>query len=158
VNEHFDFLKEFDFIMNKEQYGRTENFKDYFSEITYKNEDTVLKIHFSTDIIDGRKQAFPKLKEEELPVVDSQITCSIWDKTAFMSIASYIESKFPEISKENFTIKLGSSVIEKDISRVTKNYSDFIKSNLTSVLEKKLIYDCYTDRFYDKVFKEIHYS
>ena len=157
VHERFDFLKDFEFKLDKEENGRTENFKDYFFELTYVNGDTVLKIHFSTDIINGMKTAFPKLKEEELPEVGSQITCSIWDKAAFMSIDSYIESKFPEISDDNFSIKLASPDLEKEISRVVKNYSDFFKTNLTSVLEKKLIYDCYTDRFYDKVFKEIHY-
>lgn len=157
VHEHFDFLKEFEFKLDNEQNGRTENFKDYFSKCGYINGDTVLKINFSTDIVNGMKTAFPKLKEEELPSVDNQITCFIWDKAAFMSIHSYIDSKFPEISADNFTIKLETSDVEKEISRVVKNYSDFFKSNLISVLEKKIIYECYTDRFFDKVFKEIHY-
>jgi hypothetical protein len=157
VREHFDFLKDYKFKLDKEENGRTENFKDYFLKFTYINGDTVLNIHFSTDIVNGMKTAFPKLRDEELPVVDSQITCSIWDKAAIMIIPNYIELKFPEISSDNFTIKPGSSDLEKQISRVVKNYSDFFQSNLISVLEKKIIYDCYTDRFYDKVFKEIHY-
>ena len=54
--------------------------------------------------------------------------------------------------------KTKPSRLEPEISKVTKNYSDFFKERLISVLEKKLIYDCYTDKFYDKVFKEIRYS
>lgn len=157
VREEFSFLQDFGYSLEKEEVGQTDNFKDYFSEFTFTNEETVIKVHFSTDIIAGMKKAFPKLMDNELPGVDSQITCSIWDKNAFMSIHSYIEAKFPEISSNNFKIRIDSPDLESEISRVTKNYSDFIKMNLTSVLEKKIIYDCHTDRFYDKVFKEIHY-
>ena len=157
AKNQFSFLQDFGYSLDKIESGQTENFRDYFSELTFSNGETIIKIHFSTDIINGSKTAFPKLKDEELPAVDTSITCSIWDKNAFMSIHSYAEAKFPEISKENFTIKLGSPNLEKEIEKVTKNYSDFIRTNLKAVLEKKLIYDCYTDRFYDKVFKEINY-
>ncbi|MEI7724501.1 MAG: hypothetical protein WCK09_05310 [Bacteroidota bacterium] len=154
---YFSFLQDYNFTLTKEESGQTKTFKDYFIDFTFTNGDTVIKIHFCTDIINGRKTAFPKLKDEELPGVDSQITCSIWDKNAFMSMHSFIETKFPEISKASFTIILGCPDLDMEIKRVTKNYSDFIKTNLTEVLEKNTIYDCYTDRFYDKIFKEIHY-
>ena len=57
VNEEFCFLKDFKYILNKEQSGRTEIFLDYFYEHRYSNDDTVIKIHFSTDIISGMKAA-----------------------------------------------------------------------------------------------------
>ena len=157
VKEKFLFLQDFGYSLDKEEVGQTDNYKDYFSEFTFTNGETVIKVHFSTDIINGIKTAFPKLMDNELPSVDSQITCSIWDKNAFMSIHCYIEAKFPEISSNEFKIGIDSQDLESEISRTTKNYSDFIKTNLTSVLEKKIIYDCYTDRFYGKVFKEIQY-
>jgi len=157
VSEQFSFIQDFNYILDKVEIGQKENFKDYFFEFTYANGDTVIKIHFSTDIINGIKMAFPKSEEKELPGVDSQITCFICDKNAFMSIDSFIETKFPEISTDDFTIKSGSSDLELEIIRVVKNYSNFFKTNLTAVLEKRTIYDCYTDRFYDKVFKEIRY-
>jgi hypothetical protein len=157
VNERFSFLQDFNYPLSKEESGQTEKFKDYFIEFTFTNEETFVKIHFSTDIINGIKTAFPKLNDKELPGVDSQITCSIWDKNAFMSVDGYIETKFPEIPNDNFTIKLGSNDLESEISRVTRNYGDFIKTNLTAVLEKKTMYNCYTDRFYDNIFKEINY-
>ncbi len=157
MSEHFSFLKDFNYSLNGEQSGRTENFRDYFSEFTFANGDTVIGIHFSTDIIEGMKISFPRQKQEELPVVDSSITCWIHDKNALMTIHSYIETKFPDIPTDDFTIRLGSPDLEIEIARVTRNFSNFFKNNLKSVLEKKVIYDCYTDRFYDKVFKEIHY-
>lgn len=157
AREQFSFLQDYNFTLDKEESGQTENFQDYFLELTYTNGETVIKIHFSTDIVNGTKTAFPKLKDNELPVVDSQITCSIWDTNAFMSVHCYIETRFPEISAETFRIKLGSSDLKSEITRVTKNFSDFFKANLISVLERNVMYDCYTDRFYDKVFKEVHY-
>ena len=157
AREEFSYLQDYNFTLEKEESGQTVNFHDYFLELSYSKEETVIKIHFSTDIINGIKTAFAKLKDNELPVVDSQITCSIWDKNAFMSVHSYIETRFPEITNETFRIKPGASEIKSEIIKVTKNFSNFIKANLTSVLEGKVIYDCYTDRFYDKVFKEIHY-
>ena len=157
TKELFSFLHDYDFSLDKEESGQTENFQDYFSELTYKNGETVIKIHFSTDVINGMKRTFPKLNDNELPVVDSQITCTIWDTNAFMSVHIYIETMFPEIPVDTFTIKLGSLDLNSEITRVLKNYAEFFKANLTSVLEGKIIYDCYTDRFYDNVFKEIHY-
>jgi hypothetical protein len=157
AKEQFSFLQNYNFSLDKEESGQTENFKDYFLELTFTNGDTVIKINFSTDIINGMKTAFPSLKKNELPVVDSQITCAVWDTNAFMSIDSYVETRFPEISGETFRIKLGVSDLKSEIARVTKSFSDFFKVNLILVLEKKVIYDCYTDRFYDKVFREVHY-
>jgi hypothetical protein len=157
VNECFNFLNDYNFEWDKEEKGQTENFNDYFLGLTYTNEGTYLNIHFSTDIVNGMKTAFPQLKEEELPGVDSQIICSIWDKNAFTSVHTYAEIRFPQMSNDKFTIDKGASELNVEIARVTKNYSDFFKANLISLLEKKLTYDCYTDRFYDKVFKEIHY-
>jgi len=157
VNERFSFLKDFNYFLNSEQSGRTENFKDYFSEFRFANGDTVISVHFSTDIIEGMKMSFPRLKQEELPVVDSSITCFIRDKNALMSVDDYVELKFPDIPADDFRINLGSPDLEIEIAKVTKNFSSFFKANLKSVLEKEVIYDCYTDRFYNKVFKEIHY-
>jgi hypothetical protein len=59
---------------------------------------------------------------------------------------------------ENFIIKVDSGDIKEEITRVVYNYNDFFKIYLTDVLSKEKIYDCYIDRFYDKVFKEINYS
>jgi hypothetical protein len=157
VYKYFSFLQDYKFTLTSEESGRTKTFKDYFIELSFTNGDTVIKIHFSTDIINGWKIAFPELKDDELPCVDSQITCSIWDKNAFMSIHSFVEAKFPEIPKDRFKIILGCPDLDKEIKRVTKNYGEFIETNLTEVLEKKTIYDCYTDRFYDKIFHQIHY-
>jgi len=156
VREEFSFLRDFNYFLDEEEFGRTENFKNYFFKFSFRNVDRLINIHFSTDIINGMKISFPSLKEEELPSVDSSISCSIWDKTVFMSVHSYIETKFPDIPQDDFTIKMGSLELELEITKVIKNYSDFFKTNLTSVLEKKIIYNCYTDRFNDKVFKEIH--
>ena len=157
VNEQFHFLKDFNFILHKEEMGRTENFKDYFAKFTYKNGGTIVKIQFSTDIIHGMKSAFPNLKDEQLPIVDNSITCSIWDKNAYMSLHSYIQTQFPEISRNDFTIKLDASDLESEMIRIVKNYSHFFVENLAEVLEKSKIYNCHTDRFNDQVFKEINY-
>jgi hypothetical protein len=157
VKDQFSFLQKFNFSLDKEESGQKENFKEYFFEFTYKNVDTVIKINFSTDIINGVKKTFPKQKDEELPVVDSQMWCAIWDKNAFMSVNSYIDEKFPDISKDHFIIKFGAD-LKPELTRVTKNYSEFFKANLISVLEKKVIFKCYTDRFYDKIFQEIRYK
>ena len=157
VYHYFSFLEDYNFILKKEESGQAKTFKDYFVEFSFANGDTIIKIHFSTDIINGRKIAFPELKDDELPGVDSQITCSIWDKNAFMSIHSFVETKFPEIPKDNFKINFGCPDLDTEIKRVIKNYGEFIETNLKEVLEKNTIYDCYTDRFYDKIFHEIHY-
>jgi hypothetical protein len=157
VKERFSFLKDYGYSLDKIEDGQSEKFKDYFSEFTFTNEDTVIKISFSTDIINGRRAAFPNRKENELPIVDSQILCTIWDKNAFMAVNSYIEEKFPEISLDDFKISIDSPDLELEISRVTNNYSEFFITSLTLVLEKKLIYNCYTDWHYAKVFEEIHY-
>ena len=157
TKEQFSFLHQYDFSLDKEERGQTENFQDYFSELTYKNGETIIKIHFSTDVINGMKKAFPNLSDNELPIVDSQITCSIWDTNAFMSVHNYIKTIFPEIQGDTYTIELDTFDLNSEISRVLRNYAEFFKANLTSVLEGKVIYNCYTDRFYDKVFKEIHY-
>jgi hypothetical protein len=102
AREQFSFLQDYNFTWDKEESGQTENFQNYFLELTYTKGEIVIKIHFSTDIINGMKTAFPKLKDNELPVVNSQVTCSIWDTNAFMSVDSYIETKFPEISNDTF--------------------------------------------------------
>jgi hypothetical protein len=157
AKEQFSFLNDYDFSLNKEERGQTEKFEDYFSELTYIKGKIAIKIHFSSDIINGMRKAFPKLNDDELPVLDSQITCSIWDPNAFMSVHSYIEKMFPETPVGTYTIELGTLDLNSEITRVLKKYAEFFKAHLTSVLEGNIIYDCYTDRFYDKVFKEIHY-
>ena len=157
VNKNFSFLYDFGFALDKIENGRTENFLNYFSNTSFINRETKIRIDFSTDIISGMKTAFPNLKGEDLPVFDNNIYCSISDNNAFMSIDNFIETRFPKISKDYFTIKITSVDIKNEITRVIENYSDFFRTYLTDVLKKEKIYDCYTDRFYDKVFKEIHY-
>ena len=157
VNTNFSLFSDFGYTLDKIENGRSENFLDYYSKFSYRNKDTEISIDFSTDIINGMKTAFPKLKERELPAVNNSIYCSICDANALMSIHSFIETKFPEISIEDFTIKLDIVNIKDEITRVIKNYSDFFRTHLVDVLQKNKMYECYTDRFYDKVFKEIHY-
>ncbi|MNJ90814.1 hypothetical protein D3C87_84540 [compost metagenome] len=156
VLEQFSFLPNFGYSLDKVESGQTDNFKDYFSTFKFSNGETVIRIHFSTDIINGAKTAFPNVKDKELPIMDNLISCSISDKIAFMSMHRYIETTFPEIL-EDFMIKLCAPNLEAEVTRVTKKYANFFETNLISVLQKKLIYDCYTDRFNDKVFEEIHY-
>jgi hypothetical protein len=158
VRNCFSWLYEYGYILDTIETNRTENFLDYYSVLSYKNENTIIKIHYSTDIINGIKTAFPKLEKDQLPFVDNQISCSIRDNNALMSIASFVEAKFPNIPMENFIIKVDSGDIKEEITRVVYNYNDFFKIYLTDVLSKEKIYDCYIDRFYDKVFKEINYS
>lgn len=158
VNKNFSFLNDFGYALDKIENGQAENFLNYFSNFSFRNRETKISVDFSTDIINGMRTAFPNLKEEELPAFDNNIYCSIYDTNALMSIFSFIETQFPEISTDNFTIKVTAVNIKNEITRVTENYSDFFRTYLTDVLKKNKIYDCYTDRFYDKVFKEIRYS
>jgi len=157
VNKNFSFLNDFGYALDKIENGRAENFLNYFSNFFFRNGETKISVDFSTDNINGIRTAFPNLKEEELPVFDNNVSCSIHDTNAFMSIDNFIETQFPEISTDNFTIKVTAVNIKNEITRIIENYSDFFRTYLTDVLQKNKIYDCYTDRFYDKVFKEIHY-
>jgi len=101
------------------------------------------------------RTAFPK--ENESPVIDDRISCSISDLNAFMSIDSFAAETQPNLPQDYFSITLNTKNLKDGITRVVKNYSNFFQENLVSVLRKEKIYDCYTDRFYDKVFKEKHY-
>ena len=156
VIKHFAFLADYNYIPDKIEIGRTENFFEYYSKFCFKNGDTSINIDFETDIINGHTIKFPQVKQK--PVIDSLVSYSISDKIAFMSIECYIEEKHPEILKDGFNISINSQNIKEEITRVVENYSTFFQNNLVSVLKKEKIFDCYTDRFYDKVFKEIPYN
>ena len=151
----FSFLNDFSYIPQQIEKGKTETFNEYFSKFCFKNGDTSITIEFTTDIINGHTIAFPQVKER--PVIDNLISCFITDKNAFMSVSDFAEAKHLKISDDYFGIKLNTKNIQEEITRVLNNYSDLFRNNLIDVLNKEKIYNCYTDRFYDKVFKEIHY-
>ena len=157
VNKNFTFLIDFGYVLDKIEKGQAESFLNYFLNFTFRNTDTKISVDFSTDIINGMRTALPNLKENDLPAVDNNVYCSIIDTNALMFINNFIEKQFPEIPKVNFTIELNAVDIKMEITRVVENYSIFFKTHLIDVLQKKKIYNCYTDRFYEKIFKEIHY-
>ena len=74
-----------------------------------------------------------------------------------MLMDPFIESMYPELSRENFIIPKDSINILNDISRVMSNYALFIETKLIDVLECKKIYSAYTDRDYHNQIKEINY-
>jgi hypothetical protein len=155
VKKHFSFLSDYNFTLDKTETGRA-NFLEYYAKFLFKNGDTTLDISFMTDIINGHSTRFPN--EKQKPVIDNLVSCTIADSKAFMGVSNFAEAKYPSIPQDSFTIKLNANDINSEITRVVHNYSDFFRDNLTAVLKKEKIYDCYTDRFYDKVFKEITYS
>jgi len=155
ATKHFSFLADFNYLLDTIEIGRTETFLDYNCNLSYRNGDTLITIDYSTDIIKGMRTAFPK--ENESPVIDDRISCSISDLNAFMSIDSFAAETQPNLPQDYFSITLNTKNLKDGITRVVKNYSNFFQENLVSVLRKEKIYDCYTDRFYDKVFKEKHY-
>jgi hypothetical protein len=156
VKKYFSFLSDFDYSLEDIKVGQSENFLDFFSHIKFKNGKTSISIHFSTDTIKGATTAFPKTKQR--PNADSQVSCFISDDKAFMSVYNLIETKYPTLQpSDNFTIPLISKDVKAEITRVIINYSNFFRDKLTQVLKKEKMYDCYTDRFFDKVFKEINY-
>ena len=99
AKHNFAFLNDFGYNLTKIESGQSENFLNYFFNMTFLNQETKINIDFSTEIIKGMKKAFPSLKDKDLPEVNSNIYCSIRDSKALMSINSFIEFKFPEISK-----------------------------------------------------------
>jgi hypothetical protein len=155
IDKYFSFLADFDYVLQNIGIGRTEIFLDYYCNLRYKNGDTLLSIDYSTDIINGQTIAFPD--EKQRPVIDNLVSCFISDPNAFMSISQFAEETQPNLPSDYFSISLHGKDIKEEISRVVKNYSNFFRENLVDVLKKEKIYDCYTDRFYDKVFKEKHY-
>lgn len=156
VKKYFPFLATFGFTIDKIETGRSENFLDYYCNFHFKNGDTSISINFSTDIVNGHKTAFPKI--EQRPVVDSQISCFISDNNAFMSVDSFAKTMYKELTLDKFTIPIGTSNLQSEITNVIESYSSFFQDKLTDVLKKKKIYNCYTDRFNDKVFNEIIYA
>ena len=155
VKKYFSFLADFGYCIEKVEAGRTENFLDYYCNIAYNNGDTHIRVDYSTDIINGRMMAFPK--EKQRPVIDDLIFCAIRDPNAYMVISQFAEEAHFNLPKDCFSISVKTDNIRAEITRVLQNFSDFTRTHLRDVLKKEKIYDCYTDRFYDKVFKEKHY-
>ena len=155
VKKHFLFLTEFNYSLEKIETGRTDNFLDYYCNFSYQNGDTSVRVNYSTDIINGQSIAFPQV--EQRPVIDDLVSCFISDSNAFMSIAQFAQETQPKLSEDYFTIGQNGKDIKKEITRVVQNYAHFFGNHLSDVLQKKKIYNCYTDRFYDKVFEEKHY-
>lgn len=155
VKKHFSFLTDYGFTLYKIETGRA-NFLEYYSKFLFKNGETSLDISFMTDIINGHSTKFPQ--EKQKPIIDNLVTCTIADSNAFMSVSNFVRTKYPSIPQDNFSIKLDAKDINIEITKVVRNYSDFFHENLVPVLKKEKIYACYTDRFFDNVFKEIIYN
>jgi len=154
VKKQFAFLTEFAYSLDEIDMGR-EDFLEYYSKLIFKNGNTSININYETDIIKGHTLRFPEVKER--PVIDNLISCFITDPNAFLSVSSFAESKQLLPSTKYFNIELNAININDEILRVVRNYSTFFQDNLVAVLKKEKIYNAYTDRFYDKIFKEIHY-
>jgi hypothetical protein len=154
VKVKFSFLVDYGYILKSLLKGRTENFLDYFCKFDFEKEDTSIRIYYSTDILNGNLIAFPQ--EKERPLTDNNISCFISDKNAFLSVGQFAET-IVQKPKDAFWINMEASDIQMEISRVVKNYNQFFQDHLMDVIRQEKMYDCYTDRFYDKVFKEIHY-
>jgi hypothetical protein len=152
--KQFSFLSDFNYGPGIVEVKRNENFLYYYCSITFLNHETSVSINYSTDLINGHKTAFPQLTER--PSNDNIIFCSINDPNAYMDVELYANKIRHGVSTNYFTID-DQLDINMEITRVVKNYSDFISNSLTDVLNKKKIYSCYIDRFYDEVFKEINY-
>ena len=152
VKKYFSFLANYGYSHDKVEMGRKDLLLDYYCEIIFKNGNTKISIGYSTDALNGSQIAFPDVKEK--PIFDNLISCYISDSNAFMSIRSFAEAKLPA---GHFLIPLNVENLDFEISRVLKNYADFFQNNLIDVLKKDKIYDCHTDRFNDKIFKEINY-
>jgi hypothetical protein len=155
VKTNFDFLLAAGYVLKSMLTGRTENFLNYFCNFEFGKDNTLISIDYRTDIIKGQTIAFPEVKER--PSTDNSISCFISDQNAFLTVEEFAENIVHRASKEVFWINLDSLDIKIEITRVVKNYSRFIQENLMDVVRQEKMYDCYTDRFYDKVFKEIHY-
>jgi hypothetical protein len=155
VKKCFLFLTDFNYSLEKIETGRTDNFLNYYCNFFYQNGDTSVSVDYSTDIINGQTIAFPQV--EQKPVIDDLVSCSISDSNAFMSIDQFARETQPKLSEDYFTIGQNRKGIKEEITRVVENYAHFFRNHLYDVLQRKKIYDCYIDRFYDKVFEEKHY-
>jgi|JI10StandDraft_1071094.scaffolds.fasta_scaffold134731_3 hypothetical protein len=155
VKKYFSFLSDYGFTIDEIEKGRSVNFLDYFCNLKFKNDETCISINFSTDIIEGHTSAFPKA--EQRPVVDSIVSCSISDPKALMIVSSFIETKHPEFKLEVLNVRLNQTDVKSEVTKVVFNYCEIFKNDLVNVLRKEKIYNCYTDRFYDKFFEEINY-
>jgi hypothetical protein len=156
VEKHFSFLAGYGYNLRKIESGRTKNFHYYFCHFEFNNGDTSIRVNFSTDIIKGHTIGFPKL--EQRPIVDNQISCFVSNAKARMGVSCLAETKYPEWSPDNFTIDLSSKTAKSEITRVVQNYTTFFHDKLVGVLKKEKMYNCYTDRFNDKIFEEIIYA
>ncbi|MBL7937430.1 MAG: hypothetical protein JNM51_16610 [Bacteroidia bacterium] len=155
VKKYFTFLSDYVYTIDKIEKGRSVNFLDYFCNLKFKSDETSISINFSTDIIEGHTSAFPK--SDQRPVIDSIVSCSISDLKALMIVSSFIETKHPEFKLEALNIRLDQTDVKSEVTKVVFNYSEIFKNNLVEVLKKEKMYNCYTDRFYDKFFEEINY-
>jgi hypothetical protein len=155
ISKYFSFLTVYGYSLEKIEAGRKTPLLDYYCELIYKNFDTTIGISYNTDILKGSLIAFPN--EKERPVIDNLISCYISDPNAYMSISKFAETIQPMISPDKFTIDIAAENIIYEIERVVSNYSDFFQNYLIDVLRKQKIYNCYTNRDYDRVFEEKHY-
>jgi hypothetical protein len=155
VNRNFHFLSHLGFQLEKIESGRTDNFLDYYCYFSYQNGDTTISIRYSTDIINGQTTALPQV--DQRPIIDNQVSCSISDSNAFMNVSQFAQITQPKLPENYFTIEKTSDNIKADITKVVQNYAHFFNEHLNDVLQKKKIYNCYVDRFYDTVFNEKHY-
>ncbi len=153
VKQYFSFLNDYGYILSKIEIGQKENFLNYYCNFSFLNGKTFISIDYSTDIIKGQTLAFPQVKQR--PVFDNLISCSISKDDAYMSVGQFIEISQSQMTVNDFSIPIDSKNIFDDITKVVRNYSSFFQNNLADVLLKKKMYNCYTDRFYKKIFEEV---
>ena len=154
VLSHFAFLHTYGYVLEAMETGRDKKYFNYYSQFKFIKEKTTINISYLTDIINGRKCASPQ--ETQLPVIDNLVSSYIADANAFMSIHQFAEMT-TTLPKDTFYIAIDVTDIMYEITRVVRNYSQFIQNNLIAVLKQEMIYNCYTGREYDKILKEIHY-
>jgi hypothetical protein len=155
IENRFSFLVDFNYLLEKIEIGRTNDFLNYYCNFSYQNGDTFVRIEYSTDIINGQTIAFPHV--EQKPIYDNVISCFISDSNSFMSIDLFAKETQSTLSDDYFKIAQNEEIVKQEIARVVENYVSFFRNHLVAVLQKKKIYNCYIDRFYDKVFEEKHY-
>jgi hypothetical protein len=155
VQKHFSFLIEFNFCLEEIKRGQSD-FLEYYSKFIFKKDDLIIDICFTTDIIKGHTTKFPQVQQK--PVIDNLVSCFISDTKALMSVECFAETMNSAHSETDFSIDIKSENVKDEVSRVVVKYSDFIQKHLVDVLTKEKMYDCYTNRFYEKIFKEFHYT
>src|ERR1035437_10682178 len=156
VEKYFSFLSKYGYILDKVETGRKDHLLDYYCELTFINGTTKIWINYDTDILNGSLIAYPN--EEQRPVIDNFISINIIDPNAFMDINQFAETIHSKYHVDDFSIEIDIENINYEITRVLKNFADFFQSNLVEVLKKQKIYECLTNRFYEKIFREIPYQ